>query len=289
MMMPMIIEDQEIIDLYTGEISFLKDVPLSDIPDMDEYNCVNMITSYDRRYKTNTKALRDIFDEGSLSCEALGFLGHFGWCLHSPTNSLFINNENPTQDQMCKYLNIGRTKLNSAIKELESHNIILRKKINGCTIIYFNPELYHTDDVSEMTKNLFIDAKRNMDDRGLDKNNYLEKDLENYLKDNLCLVEDGMTLIGCQYSVTDGYIDILAEDIFRCKCIIELKIKNDDTSLVFQSVYYPSEFNEKVRMITITPGYVPRIKQSLESLRYVELMEYYFENDELRIKKLKKQ
>lgn len=58
--------------------------------------------------------------------------------------------------------------------------------------------------------------------------------------------------------------------------MIELKIVNNCKDIVFQSAYYPTQFDEKVRVITICPDYTGKIKNALEKLGYVEMKEYYF-------------
>lgn len=114
----------------------------------------------------------------------------------------------------------------------------------------------------------------------------LEKDIETYLIDNLHLIEDGMVLTKRQHRLASGIIDILVKDKNNKTCIIEIKKVDYDKSLVFQSVYYPSQFTEEIRMITIAPGHTKRIKQSLTSLKYVEILEYYFDDDgKLKIRK----
>jgi hypothetical protein len=114
-----------------------------------------------------------------------------------------------------------------------------------------------------------------------------EKSLEKHLVENMNLIEDGMSLVKTQYEIDGGFIDILAIDKFGTKCIVELKVTPDDRSLVFQSVYYPSHFEEKVRMITICPNYSKRIYRSLKLLNNVEIKQYIVENDLLIIKDFK--
>lgn len=106
---------------------------------------------------------------------------------------------------------------------------------------------------------------------------FLEKDLEKILQNNLNKIEIGLIFIKAQYEVQNGYIDILAEDISGTKCIIELKIVDDCKDLVFQSAYYPTQFNENVRMITICPNYKPKILSALKSIKNIEIKKYYFQ------------
>lgn len=113
--------------------------------------------------------------------------------------------------------------------------------------------------------------------------NTLEKDIENILIKDLNVIEEGMTVIQSQYPVNSGYIDILVRDKNNKLCIIELKKVNNDSKIIQQCVYYPTQFNEEVRMITITPGYTNKIFTSLKSLGYVEMMQYDLEGDQIEV------
>lgn len=114
--------------------------------------------------------------------------------------------------------------------------------------------------------------------------NISEKELEMMLIKDLNVIEDGMTLIKNQHPVGNGFIDILARDKNGKLCIIELKVVKDCKDIIYQSVYYPTQFEEKVRMITICPDYSNKISKSLNSLKNVEMKQYYCENNEIKIK-----
>lgn len=114
--------------------------------------------------------------------------------------------------------------------------------------------------------------------------NFTEKELEVYLSNNLQLIEEGMTFIENQYKIQNGYIDILAKDKNNKTCIIEIKVKPDDHRLIEQSVYYPTQFKEDVRMITIAPSYSYKNYQSLKSLQNVELKYYKVLDEKIIIK-----
>ncbi len=99
--------------------------------------------------------------------------------------------------------------------------------------------------------------------------------LEDYLIRNLHLIEDGMQFISRQFTVENGRLDILARDKNGTLCVIELKVGKDE-DLVFQSVYYRLKIKEKfgtnhVRMITVAPYYPSHIKESLKTLKDVEM------------------
>ena len=110
----------------------------------------------------------------------------------------------------------------------------------------------------------------------------LELKLEKYLSANLFLIEERMEFIARQVEIADGRIDILARDKNNILCIIELKVVSNDEKLVFQSVYYPTQFNEPVRMITIAPDYDYKIKTALDTLG-VERKSYQYNDDILII------
>jgi molybdopterin-biosynthesis enzyme MoeA-like protein len=95
---------------------------------------------------------------------------------------------------------------------------------------------------------------------------YTEYELEDYLVDNLNLIEKGLKYIDRQVPVSHGIIDILARDKNDELCIIELKIEEDASRLIWQCSYYPTQFNEPSRMITVAPGYSERIEIALKTL-----------------------
>lgn len=98
-----------------------------------------------------------------------------------------------------------------------------------------------------------------------------EKLLEHYLCDYIETIEDGMVFEERQYKVDNGIIDIVAKDKNGVKCIIELKISDDDKNIIWQSAYYPTCFQEKVRMITIAPNYSSKIYNALKNVNEVEM------------------
>ena len=110
-----------------------------------------------------------------------------------------------------------------------------------------------------------------------------EKILELYLKENIHLIEEGMTFIDNQKPVLGGNkneaIDILAKDINGRICIIELKTVTDDRKLIHQAAYYPYQFGEDVRMITIAPGYSSYIFKALKNVNNTELKIYKLNNE----------
>lgn len=116
-----------------------------------------------------------------------------------------------------------------------------------------------------------------------------EFQLEEYLINNLYLIEKGLIFIKNQYSIERGVIDILAKDKNNNDCIIELKVDNDDKRIIYQCAYYPTQINNgNCRMITVAPDYSTRIKSALQNLKYVEMFKYniVFGTNKNPIKKL---
>ena len=106
-----------------------------------------------------------------------------------------------------------------------------------------------------------------------------EHDVEEFLKNHLSLIEPDLKLIGTQYKIKDAFIDILAEDKNENKVIIELKIKSNDTRLIWQSIYYPLEVKKElnldnIRMIIVAPKLDNSIFDCLEQLHNIEYFEY---------------
>jgi Holliday junction resolvase-like predicted endonuclease len=109
-----------------------------------------------------------------------------------------------------------------------------------------------------------------------------ESDLEKMIIEDLSIIEDGMKLIKNQYWVPGGRIDILARDKNNILCIIELKIKEDDERIIAQCMYYPMQFKEKTRVISIAPCYSSMTATLLDKIG-VEMKVYKYLEDKLII------
>ena len=117
-----------------------------------------------------------------------------------------------------------------------------------------------------------------------------EKQLEDYLIDNLDLIEEGLVFVGRQIEISDGIIDILAKDKEGILCIIELKI-NEDKSIVWQTMYYPEEIKnkynqDKVRIMTIVPHYSKQIIKVLQKVENIEMFKYNIKTSKNNIDEL---
>jgi Holliday junction resolvase-like predicted endonuclease len=164
-----------------------------------------------------------------------------------------------------------------------------RLMLNVDTVVKYNKLIKKDDEYSYLTdKTIFSGYIVHKERYNIPKRNkYIRKNkemkLEKDIIKNIEIIEKEMRIIDNQYEIKDGVIDILARDKNNTLCIIELKVVPNDEKLVFQSVYYPTQFNETVRMITIAPDYDYRIKAALQSLSYVEMKKYIYNNDNLEI------
>lgn len=102
--------------------------------------------------------------------------------------------------------------------------------------------------------------------------------LQDYLFDHPELIEPGMVMTKRNMMIDNGEVDLLARDKNGTLCVIELKVVNDNKKIVWQSAYYQTTFKEKVRVITIAPGYSSSIMSALKKIENVE-MKIYSIND----------
>lgn len=226
----------------------------------------------------NNEKLRYVLSESNLGIHEYAFIGTLTPFITEPNNDIRIYNKYLNLEQIGKIVGISKNIVTRVIKNLEKSNIIrVIKGGNQPPIIYFNPNLFNVNkNISKETFELFTEKIKHSTKQSK------EKELEKLLINNLDLIESGMKLIQNQYPVEDGFIDILTRDKNGKLCIIELKVVKDDTKIVHQCVYYPTQFNEKVRVITIAPDYKNSIYKSLKALN-VEMKQYKFRNDQLII------
>lgn len=162
--------------------------------------------------------------------------------------------------------------LQKIIEDLVIEHSTLRKYLTNIkNNVHYS---YLGDEESCLGKIFYSNNEQNKNKKN---NNILEKQLERQLIENIQIIEEGMIFIHNQYQIKDGIIDILCRDKHGKLCIIELKVVEDDEKLVFQCVYYPTQFKEKVRMITIAPNYNYKIQTALQSLGYVEMKRYIYD------------
>lgn len=108
-----------------------------------------------------------------------------------------------------------------------------------------------------------------------------EEVVEDFIVENIEIIENGMKYIDRQVGVSGGIIDILAMDRDENICVIEVKIKHDK-SIVWQAMHYPNEVRKiwprrKVRMITVSPSYNEYVLKELKRIDEVETKTYNIE------------
>lgn len=156
---------------------------------------------------------------------------------------------------------------------LEELNIMYKTKIN------LDNKMKDLNYIGFKKKESREDILRTKISNFLSKNIFIsESELEEFLKKDLSIIEDGLTYISSQFPIKDGLIDILARDKDGNSVIIELKVK-DDERLIWQSLYYPKQYkkehiNENIRMITLCPSYPSYIKDVLDDFSSVEKLSY---------------
>jgi len=147
---------------------------------------------------------------------------------------------------------------------------------------------------SEIRINKELECKRYLDFANFNTDNLgsiKEKDLEDYLINNLDKIEEGLKYVTRQLDLGEGRIDILALDSNDNYVIIELKIAIDK-SLIWQCMYYPDELKSlyktrKVRMITIAPEYPNYLLNPLKKIKRIESYRYNISISNHKVKDLK--
>jgi len=132
-----------------------------------------------------------------------------------------------------------------------------RLRISNFTITKIFKELRDSEHKQLEDDNIFVkDGEINLIENRIDeKPETKEKQLENFLVDNIEYIEKGMSVVGNQVKVKYGQIDIHAIDANGVDCIIELKAINNDKRLAYQCRYYPTQINKPTRMIVVAPDY----------------------------------
>jgi hypothetical protein len=136
-----------------------------------------------------------------------------------------------------------------------------------------------------------------------------ENELQPMIIDSLERIEHGLTYCGKQISLNQyGILDILAKDINNNFVVIELKVVNSNSAVIFQTLQYQfaisnniEEFKRvygvngepEVRMIIVSPSFSPVVFGVLETfipnvnVKFVEYTENIIQgNRELNFKKV---
>jgi hypothetical protein len=229
----------------------------------------------------NQELIQELIRNKDIDKHSISMLNVF-YSFLNEENKVEINSPHVTVQEICELSGYGKNNVPLILKEMVTKNLIrISESHKKGKTIYVNPKICYKNTVPTDTLKMFENAPEMILKVG---NEFSEKVLENILILDLSVIEEGLTLIDNQFSVADGFIDILARDKNETLTIIELKVKDDDYRLVQQCVYYPTQFNEPTRMISIAPGYKPKLRTSLESLGFVELKQYQIIENKLSFK-----
>jgi hypothetical protein len=100
-------------------------------------------------------ALREVLSTHKLSKAAKSAYLDFEAYTSFPSNTVVVNGETPDTEKLCNLLDLKKTRLYDVLKELETAELIQRKKINGQLVIYINPFIYCCGLVDSETLKLF--------------------------------------------------------------------------------------------------------------------------------------
>ena len=170
----MLSEDDQVVDISTGEVIQVNDIKQLMTNSQDkyvsnvngelislglepkyklikyksiDYNCVVVKEKYTFN-KTFRVELRCVMNN-NLSLGSLAFIARFEPYISFPSNTIVIDSRHPSLDDYKDKLKVGRNKIYEILKELEYYDVIKRVKLNGEYIIYFNPFLYASGFVTE--------------------------------------------------------------------------------------------------------------------------------------------
>lgn len=114
--------------------------------------------------------VRELMKSGNLSKSAKVFIATFESYIYFPTNSIVVDGHNPTTEEICEMVDLKRSSVFSLLNELEQKDVICRCKLNGDTIIYFNPFLYASGtSIHVDTVKMFKDSIYNPQNNSADK------------------------------------------------------------------------------------------------------------------------
>jgi hypothetical protein len=151
-----VINRKEIKKAYQAELSRVMLESELDLNEIGE--SLNLRVVNDKRGKThqviNVKegfhfvkvfkvALREVLSTNNLSKAAKSAYLDFQAYTSFPNNTVIIDGETPDTEKLCTLLDLKKTRLYDVLKELETAELILRKKINGQLVIYINPFIYN--------------------------------------------------------------------------------------------------------------------------------------------------
>ncbi len=143
----------------------------------EHYNIVNM-NDNKRKEKNKNKAYVNknepynvsypkslAYLKTNLGYDIFGIIYMLTIALDYPSNSIIINGEIPTIDELLEFLDIGRTKFYEVMKILENNNVIKRVKKPAGLVIYLNPYVHSSGrQIDIKTRDMFRDSIFNNDE-----------------------------------------------------------------------------------------------------------------------------
>lgn len=123
-----------------------------------EYRCVEIKRDFE--FNKNFRVeVRDLMLDNELTKNARCFIGTITPFISFPSNAIHVRYKNPTYKQLLKIMDMSLPTLTNTLNELEQKNIIVKIKINGQMVIYFNCFLYIAGFcVEKSTYDLFVNS-----------------------------------------------------------------------------------------------------------------------------------
>ncbi|WP_050900623.1 endonuclease NucS domain-containing protein [Paenibacillus elgii] len=111
-----------------------------------------------------------------------------------------------------------------------------------------------------------------------------ENDFEDYIIENIGIIEEGMKFVSNQVRIRSRRLDLLTIDSSGRLCGIELKNKKPNHGVINQCKYYLQNCEPLERLIVLSPTYTQKVVRQLLHIPKVELMQYHFEDDNIFVK-----
>lgn len=168
----------------------------------------------------------------------------------------------------------NRAQVNSRCRQLASEGKIMRRKIGGRFMNYFQEGM-------EETLNEYTQKETPSEPSEISIS--LERDLETFIFENIDSVEDGLKPYrgesGRQYTVESGRIDILATDKDDNFVVIELKADKGGDAVLTQTLAYMVDIEKiaeqrKVRGIIIARDFSSKLVSAVSRVQDIKLMKY---------------
>lgn len=177
-----------------------------------------------------------------------------------------------------KFKKTGDYKIYYKYYGLKALNSIFKATVGHCRLF---KDISYSDTHNQFKRSLEEELEAIIHSVEFSSNNVVlieEKKVEDFIIQNLRIIEDDLKFVERQVSVDGGRLDILAKDKNNVYTIIEVKV-DEDKELIWQSIYYPKAIKDKfkankVRMLTLCPNYSPHMLKALKELENVEIIQY---------------